>query len=74
MRTLTKVLALMVGAALWMLAIARTTQEKPNIQPLRWGGQERAEYTVGVSGCERRTTCVVVCALGSPSCFAAAAH
>jgi hypothetical protein len=39
-----------------------------------WGGQERAEYTIGVAGCERRTTYIVVCALGSPSCFAAAAR
>ena len=42
------------------------------LQPLLWGGQERAEYTIGVTGCDRRTTYVVVCALGSPSCFAAA--
>jgi hypothetical protein len=42
------------------------------LQPLMWGGQERAEYTIGVAGCERRTTYVVICALDSPSCFAAA--
>ena len=42
------------------------------LQPLLWGGEERAEYTIGVAGCERRTTYVVVCALGSSSCFAAA--
>ena len=42
------------------------------LQPLLWGGEERAEYTIGVAGCDRRTTYVVVCALGSPSCFAAA--
>jgi hypothetical protein len=44
------------------------------LQPVLWGGQERAEYTIGVAGCERRTTYVVVCALGSPSCFAAASR
>ena len=44
------------------------------LQPLLWGGEERAEYTIGVAGCERRTTYIVVCALGSPSCFAAAAR
>ncbi len=44
------------------------------LQPVLWGGQERAEYTIGVAGCERRTTYVVVCALDSPSCFAAAAR
>jgi hypothetical protein len=44
------------------------------LQPVLWGGQERAEYTIGVAGCERRTTYIVVCALGSPSCFAAASR
>ena len=44
------------------------------LQPVLWGGQERAEYTIGVAGCERRATYIVVCALGSPSCFAAAAR
>jgi hypothetical protein len=44
------------------------------LQPVLWGGQERAEYTIGVAGCDRRTTYVVVCALGSPSCFAAASR
>jgi hypothetical protein len=38
------------------------------------GGVQRAEYTIGVAGCDRRTTYVVVCALGSPSCFAAASR
>ena len=42
------------------------------LQPVLWGGQERAEYTIGVAGCERRTTYIVICALDSPSCFAAA--
>ena len=44
------------------------------LQPLLWGGQERAEYTIGVAGCERRTTYIVVCALGSSGCFAAASR
>ena len=44
------------------------------LQPVLWGGQERAEYTIGVAGCERRTTYIVVCALDSPSCFAAASR
>ena len=42
------------------------------LQPVLWRGLERAEYTVGVAGCGRRNTYVVVCALDSPSCFAAA--
>jgi hypothetical protein len=42
------------------------------LQPVVWGGQERAEYTVGVEGCGQRKTYIVVCQLGSISCFAAA--
>jgi hypothetical protein len=41
------------------------------LQPAAWRGLERAEYTVGVEGCGQRRTYVVVCQLGSPSCFAA---
>jgi hypothetical protein len=41
------------------------------LTPAMWGGYERAEYTLGVEGCGRRATYVVVCAVGSTSCFAA---
>ncbi|MFO1361552.1 MAG: hypothetical protein U1F45_03630 [Burkholderiales bacterium] len=44
------------------------------LQPVVWGGLERAEYTVGVEGCGLRKTYIVVCQLGSPACFAAAAR
>ena len=44
------------------------------LQPIVWGGLERAEYTVGVEGCGQRRTYIVVCQLGSPACFAAAAR
>ena len=40
------------------------------LQPVAWRGLERAEYTVGVEGCGRKVTYIVVCQLGSPSCFA----
>jgi len=40
------------------------------LQPLVWGGMERAEYTVGVEGCGKKSTYVVVCQIGSPTCFA----
>jgi hypothetical protein len=43
-------------------------------QPVMWGGQERAEYTVGVSGCDKRAVYVVICPLGSSGCFAGAAR
>lgn len=42
------------------------------LQPVLWGGIERAEYQVGVSGCNKRATYIVVCQVGSPSCVAAA--
>jgi len=42
------------------------------LQPVAWRGMERAEYTIGVEGCGQRRTYVVICALDSPSCFAAA--
>jgi hypothetical protein len=41
------------------------------LQPIVWGGMERAEYTIGVAGCGQQRTYVVVCQLGSPACFAA---
>jgi hypothetical protein len=41
------------------------------LQPVVWGGLERAEYTVGVEGCGVRKTYIVICQLGSPACFAA---
>jgi hypothetical protein len=43
------------------------------LQPVLWGGEERAEYTVGVSGCGKRSVYVVVCPLASSGCFAGAA-
>jgi hypothetical protein len=45
------------------------------IQPALQGpwvqGIQRAEYTIGVSGCEKRTTFVVICPDGGEGCFAA---
>ena len=35
------------------------------------GGVERAEYTVGVAGCEKRETYVVICPQNGSGCFAA---
>jgi len=44
------------------------------LQPVLWGGEERAEYTVGVSGCGKRAVYVVICPLGSTGCFAGSAR
>ncbi|HEV8018933.1 MAG TPA: hypothetical protein VGP32_10285 [Steroidobacteraceae bacterium] len=35
---------------------------------------QRAEYTVGVSGCGKQTTYLVVCAVGGTGCIAAGAR
>jgi hypothetical protein len=40
------------------------------LQPVLWRGEERAEYTIGIEGCGKRATYVVVCPLGSSGCFA----
>ena len=40
------------------------------LQPVMWGGMERAEYTIGVEGCGKRATYISVCQVGSLSCFA----
>jgi len=40
------------------------------LQPVLWNGIERAEYTVGVEGCDQKSTYVVVCQVDSVSCLA----
>jgi len=42
------------------------------LQPVLWGGEERAEYTIGVTGCDKRSVYVVICPQGSTNCFAGA--
>jgi hypothetical protein len=44
---------------------------QPAYQGPRVGGVQRAEYTIGVSGCGQRATSVVVCPDGGEGCFAA---
>ena len=44
---------------------------QPAYQGPRVGGVQRAEYTIGVSGCGQRTTSVVICPDGGEGCFAA---
>ena len=44
---------------------------QPAINAPRLGGVERAEYTVGVSGCDKRSTLVVLCPQNGGGCFAA---
>jgi len=44
---------------------------QPAVQGPWVGGLQRAEYTVGVEGCNQRTTFVVLCQVGTETCFAA---
>jgi len=39
-----------------------------------WQPAQRAEYTVGVSGCGKQVTYLVVCAVGGTGCVAAGAR
>lgn len=59
-------------AATGTLLSSETLQ--PLVRPGPWmrvGGVDRAEYTVGVSGCGKQTSYVVICPdNGSNSCFA----
>jgi hypothetical protein len=52
-----------------------TVLSRDYIQPAVRGpwvsGLERVEYTVGVAGCDRRSTYIVICQLGTDTCFAA---
>jgi hypothetical protein len=44
---------------------------QPAIQGPRVAGLNHVEYTVGVAGCNQRTTYVVLCQEGTSTCFAA---
>lgn len=52
-----------------------TVLSQDYIQPAVQGpwveGMTRAEYTIGVAGCDRRATYVVMCQEGTDTCFAA---
>jgi hypothetical protein len=53
---------------------AGTVLSKEVVQPVLQGpvvgGLQRAEFTVGVAGCEKRTTFVVICPDEGDGCFA----
>jgi hypothetical protein len=56
-------------------AATATVLSRDYIQPAVQGpwvsGLQRVEYTVGVAGCNQRTTYVVLCQVGTDTCFAA---
>ncbi len=48
---------------------------QPAVQTFRYSGPQRAEYTIGVSGCGKRAKYIVICPdNGSMSCFAGGAR
>ncbi|HME38647.1 MAG TPA: hypothetical protein VKG63_06770 [Steroidobacteraceae bacterium] len=50
--------------------LSSETIQPPNVGP-RFQGPQRAQFTIGVAGCGKRETMVVICADGSDGCFAA---
>jgi hypothetical protein len=44
---------------------------QPAVQGPWVAGMTRVEYTIGVEGCNQRTTYVVICQEGTDTCFAA---
>ena len=56
-------------------AATATVLSRDYIQPAVQGpwvsGMQRAEYTIGVAGCDHRTTYVVLCQVGTDTCVAA---
>jgi hypothetical protein len=50
--------------------LSSETIQPPNVGP-RFAGPERAQFTIGVAGCGKRDTMVVLCADGADGCFAA---
>ncbi len=44
---------------------------QPVLQKTYVNGSQRAEYTIGVSGCDKRTTFIVLCLEGKKGCLAA---
>lgn len=47
---------------------------QPLVSNFRFQGTVRAEYTIGVAGCGKRASYVVICPESGGSCFAAAAR
>ena len=44
---------------------------QPAVQGPWVNGVQRVEYTIGVEGCNQRTTYIVICQIGTDTCFAA---
>ena len=55
------------------VVISNEMIQPPIVNP-RWPPQQRAEYTVGVSGCGQRATYLVICAVDGTGCVAGGAR
>jgi hypothetical protein len=53
--------------------VSRETLQ-PLVQTFRYSGPQRAEYTIGVSGCGKRVLYVVICPDNGSGCFAGGAR
>lgn len=42
------------------------------LEPVAWAGTERAEYTIGVEGCGKKASYIVVCPQNASGCVAGA--
>jgi hypothetical protein len=50
--------------------LSKETIQPPNVGP-RFVGVQRAQFTLGVAGCDKGSTLLVICADQSDGCFAA---
>ena len=50
------------------------TSIPPVVQTIRFSGPVRDEFTIGVSGCGKRATYIVICPEDGSSCFAGGAR
>jgi hypothetical protein len=47
---------------------------QPAVQAVRFSGPERAEYTIGIAGCNERATYLVICPMDGSGCWSAGAR
>jgi len=52
-------------------SVLSSEMTQPALEGPYVGGVERAEYTIGVAGCDQRKTFIVICPEGGNGCFAA---
>ena len=47
---------------------------QPAVRAVRFSGPERAEYTIGIAGCNERATYLVICPMDCSGCWSAGAR